>query len=116
MQRTLKLLREEGYTCEITEHFNPYSKTRKDMWGFADIAALHAAHIGTLYVQTTTGDHMAERRDKILALPSARLTLEAQNRIWLIGWRQVGPRGKRKTWEPRVEALTLADFAAELIP
>jgi hypothetical protein len=52
---------------------------------------------------------MAARQRKIEGLPEAAEWLEGR-RLWVVGWRKVGPRGKRKLWEPRVvEACLTAD-------
>ena len=42
MQRSLSKLREEGWFCEITEHFVPWPAPghRKDLFGFSDIIAV----------------------------------------------------------------------------
>lgn len=99
-QRSLKKMRDEGWTCAITERWNPHVKIRQDLFGFIDILCFKDEI--TLAVQTTSGDHVAERIDKIRALPVARDwsgTIFRQIRVH--GWRKVGPRGKRKVWECR---------------
>lgn len=110
-QRTLKFLRAAGNTCAITERWNPHSKTRQDLFGFIDVVAMHPQEKGILGVQTTSGSNHAARRSKILDLPAARLWLETGNRLWVISWEKKGKAGKRKLWEPRIQAVTLADFA-----
>jgi len=99
MQRSLALLRKEGWTCGITEHWNPHAKRRFDLFGFIDIEAIRDDE--TLAVQTTTGANVAARVAKIKALPEAAMWLAAGNRIEVHGWRKVGPRGKQKKWDVR---------------
>lgn len=48
--RTLKLLRDQGYTAEIVERFNTFSHTRKDFCGFADILAFQVGENGVTAV------------------------------------------------------------------
>ena len=62
-QLSLAKLREEGYTCWITEHWNNWSKTRQDLFGFIDILALKGNE--TLAIQTTTATNLNARCKKI---------------------------------------------------
>lgn len=99
-QRSLKKLRGEGWLVHITERWNPFAKIRQDMFGFIDLLAIRGDV--TLAVQTTSGSNVAARVEKIRSLQSHAVWLESPNRkIVVHGWRKVGPRGKRKTWECR---------------
>ena len=100
-QRSLKKLRDEGYTCAITERWNAHAKIRQDLFGFIDVLAFN--DLITLAVQTTSGDNVSARIQKIMALPAARAwaTGNIFRSIVVHGWRKVGPRGKRKVWECR---------------
>lgn len=100
-QRSLKKLRSDGWTCAITEHWNPYSKTRSDLFGFCDILCFKDEV--TLAVQTTSGDNVSHRLEKIMGIPAAKAwaTGSIFRQITIHGWRKVGPRGKRKVWECR---------------
>ena len=100
-QRTLALLREKGYLCGIVEKWNPHAKIRQDLFGFIAIVALNPG-IGIVGVQTTSGSNMSPRQQKITSSEEARDWSEAGGNIWLIGWRKVGARGKRKLWAPRI--------------
>lgn len=108
-QRSLKLLRDEGRFCEITEHWNPYAKIRKDMFGFVDVIAI--SENDTLAVQTTSGSNVSARLSKIAACPGALIWLQSTSRrIEVHGWRKVGERGKRKLWECRRVEVKLEDL------
>ena len=101
-QRSLKKLREDGWFCAITEHWNAWSKTRQDLFGFIDILAIKGDT--TLAVQTTSGSNVSARIAKIRSLQASSLWLESINREIIVhGWRKVGAAGKRKTWECREE-------------
>ncbi len=104
-QRTLAYLREEGFTCGITEKWNQHAGIRQDLFGFIDLVALHPA-LGTYGVQATSGTNVSARIEKIRGLETHATWLQAGNKILVIGWRKVGPRGKRKVWEPRIVELT----------
>jgi hypothetical protein len=97
-QRSLKLLRSRGYTCEIVERWNPFAHIRQDLFGFIDIVAINGNE--TLAVQTTTAGNAAARVAKIRGLQLHSLWLESPHRkIVVHGWAKRGPRGKRKVWE-----------------
>ena len=115
MVRSLAWCRERGITPWIVERSIPYRNVKIDLFGFGDILGIDPDFPGSLIIQTTTGDHMAERITKITeepeVAPRARAWLLAGNRITVHGWRKVGPRGKRKLWELREQAITLENFA-----
>lgn len=85
-QRSLEYLREQGYYPEVVEKYNSFTKRKNDLWGFIDILAIKRDEV--LAVQTTSGDHVAERIKKIMdsdLLPKVR---EAGIRIVVHGWRK----------------------------
>lgn len=108
-QRTLKLLRDRGYICAITEHWNGWAKVRQDLLGFIDIIGLHRDQQGVLAVQTTSGSNVSARVAKIQAEPRAAAWLASGNQIVVHGWRKVGPRGKQKKWECREIPVTTTE-------
>jgi len=73
-------------------------RQKKDLFGFADWVAARANEPGTVYGQSTTVSHQANRMAKILASPMAPILLQAGNRILVHGWvkRQ---RNKQTFWE-----------------
>lgn len=104
-QRSMAKLKAEGFICQIAEKWVPASPAgfkgplvRKDAWGFADIEAAKVGVNGTLYVQTTSGAHVAARIAKIRSIAAAGILLAAGNHIVVHGWSKKGPRGKRKLW------------------
>jgi len=108
VQRTLKYLRDHGYTAEKTEHFNFYAKKRQDLFGFIDVLAVNDEHL--LALQVSDGAHHAGHTSAIKALPVARqLVFHMDVEIW--SWSKRGRRGKRKLWALRRESLT-----AKLLP
>jgi len=100
-QRSLKLLRSQGWTCWITEHWNPHAGIRQDLFGFADLVAL--AKDNVLLVQTTSGSHVSARIEKIRQNPIALLWLSSPTR-WLVihGWRKPA---KSRSWVCRTVHL-----------
>lgn len=103
-QRSLAWLRDQGYLCQVVEHWNAHAHVRRDLFGFIDILAVDSA--GTLAVQTTSGAHVAERIAKIRGHENFPALVKAGWRIEVHGWRRIiGDTGK-KEWKVRVEMVT----------
>jgi hypothetical protein len=85
-QRTLKTLREAGWLAEVVEHWNPFSKTRHDLYGWIDIVAIRQGQ--TLGLQVTTDGNAAARQKKMLALDTLDAWLAAGNMAQLWGWKK----------------------------
>lgn len=93
-QRSLNKLREEGYLCQIVEHWNPFARIRQDLFGFVDIVAVKANE--TIAIQTTARDSIQSRVKKIEEHKNYPLLKQAGWRIVCHGW------GKLKTgWDCR---------------
>jgi hypothetical protein len=97
-ERSLKLLRKEGWRVAVVEKWNPHAKVRQDLFGFADLIAFGAPGIVTL-VQVTSYSNMSSRRAKIRANEIADAWLLSY-RIELHGWKKVG-----KAWMLKREVL-----------
>ena len=113
-QRSLKLMRDEGWTCCVVEKWNPHARIRQDAFGFGDIlfcADTPSVGLAVGLLQTTTASHVQLRVDKILALPAAKTWVQAGGEILVHGWAKKGPRGKRKVWTVNTRQITLEDFA-----
>lgn len=93
-QRSLKMLREQGYECEIVERWNAFAKVRKDLYGFIDILCM-CPHRGFLAVQTTTASHAEARLQKIDQEPRALQFLAAGGHIHIHGWKKLGVRNSK---------------------
>ena len=108
-QRSLKMLRDDGWHCWIVEHFNPHVKPhgiRQDMFGCIDILCIRGPE--TLAVQTTSGSAVSAHLKKMEAneyLPRMR---DANWTIHLHGWRKVKVKrgGKATRWDCRVVDLS----------
>jgi hypothetical protein len=84
VERTLKALRDEGLPYWRTEHYNPYSRKRVDLFNLFDYIAIGDGIIG---IQVTSASHRADHRRKILEGEYTRPWLEAGGRIQLRTWR-----------------------------
>lgn len=99
LQRSLKKLRDEGWMVAKTEHWNAFSRTRQDLFGFIDLLALRGHN--TLALQVTSGSNSSAREQKIRGLAQAGIWLAAGNRIVIHAWAKRGPRGQKKVWTCR---------------
>lgn len=98
-QRSLKLLRDEGYTVAIVEHWNGFVKKRYDLFGFIDLLALRGDE--TLAVQTTSYSNVSARVNKIADHENVAAVRKAGWGIAVHGWHKVGNR-----WQVRVVDLS----------
>jgi hypothetical protein len=99
-QRSLKHLRDNGLLAGVVERWIPRANVRSDLFGCIDIVALEEDGT-TVFVQTTTGDHFAERRKKIEA-NDALPRMTAKGRVVLHGWR----KNAKGRWVLREEVLS----------
>lgn len=88
--RSLKWLRENGWTPAVVERFNTFSKKRIDLFGAFDILAIHPHQHGALGIQVTSKSNASSRRNKLLQNPLVALWLSSSNPAHLHYW------GKRK--------------------
>lgn len=110
--RTLALLREQGWTAEVVERWIAQSRTRKDLFGIADIVAFNERLV--MLVQTTSTPNMSVRISKIVAIPEAFEWQMHPNRlIAVIGWRKYRKAQDGKFWRPTVRYVGERDFYAE---
>lgn len=114
--RTLAECRRRGWVAQNVEQFVrfPPPGHRLDLFGVIDIIAIVPPMSSggvdlprTGYIlgiqATASAAHHAHRRDKILAEPRAAAWVAAGGRLELWSWSKRGDRGKRKTWQLRVE-------------
>jgi hypothetical protein len=84
-QRSLAALRELGYLVEVVEKWNSFTRTRKDLWGWADLLALRRGEVLAVQV-TSTG--VSSRIKKIMDSETIGRVREAGIRIEVHGWRK----------------------------
>ncbi len=99
--RSMALLRKRGLVPAQVERWNAWAKVRHDAFGIFDVIAIGDGYI--LGVQSTTLDHLGERKTKLFASPHTRLWLEAGGKIELHGWRKL--LRPRPRWEAKIIVL-----------
>ena len=93
-QRSLKLLREQGWVVDIVER--RVGPVTKDLFGIFDLVAVHPEEGYVLAVQTTTSSHFASRRKKMEGSPHLDTWLRTGSVAELHGWVKRGA-----TWHCR---------------
>lgn len=98
--RAMEQLRKDGWQwIEVVERWNPYSRTRHDLFNLVDVLAV-CSERGTLAVQAC-GRDFASHRDKILRSPCSLVLVEAGWAFELWGFRKL-----KSGWTIRVEQFT----------
>lgn len=82
-QRSLAALRELGYLVEVVEKWNSFTRTRKDLWGWADLLAIRRGEVLAVQV-TSTG--VASRVRKVSESETIARVREAGVRVEVHGW------------------------------
>ena len=98
-QRSLKYLRDQGYTVAIVEYFNYFTKRRHDLFQFADLLAIRENEV--LLVQVTSGSNVAARIKKIAANEHIDAVRKSGMRVEVHGWRRLV-----SGWSPRIVDLS----------
>ena len=97
-QRSLKMLRDQGYKVWIVEHWNPWARIRQDLFGCIDILAIGNGE--TLAVQTTSRSNVAARQKKIVENEYYPEMVRSGWKVHIHGW------GKLKDgWQAKIVEL-----------
>lgn len=83
-QRTLKHLRDAGYTAAVVEHWNPHARIRQDLFGIIDVIGVGEG--GTVAVQATSRSNVAARVTKIAESDTIGAIRKAGWRVLVHGW------------------------------
>jgi hypothetical protein len=103
--RTLKLLRDSGFVAAVVEKWLPHVNRRRDLFGFADLLAVHRVERGVLLVQATTKANVAARLKKARSKPELSVWLRNGGRFEVWGWYRDAGRWQVKRVEVRGDEL-----------
>lgn len=99
-QRTLKLLRDEGYLAAVVERWNAHARVRQDLFGVVDVIGIREGE--TLAVQATSASNVSARVRKIADSEATPVIRAAGWRFVVHGWRKAA-NGR---WTCRVEDVS----------
>jgi hypothetical protein len=94
----------------VVERWLPHAHVRRDLFGFADVLAVHPRDRLFLLVQATTVDHVAGRLTKAKARPELAAWLRAGGAFEVQGWTR-----KEKRWHCKRVAVRAEDLAAVVL-
>jgi hypothetical protein len=109
-QRSLKELRKRGWQCAIVEKWLPPRGKmkfgiRQDLWGFADILACKPDTHSFALIQTFPMARWKDHAEKLAAIPELQVWKQTGGVVLMHGWRFGGPRGQKKQWILKEEAI-----------
>src|SRR5262245_20122745 len=103
--RTLAYLRQLGYLAAVTERFIAQARKKIDLFGIADILAVHPRERSVLLVQCTTAAHVGDRLRRIQARPELPGLLMAGVSVEVWGWKLISGRWRVQRTALDVEGL-----------
>lgn len=103
--RSLARLRKRGYHAAVVEHWNSHIKVRQDLWGIADVIAVHPMWREFVLVQATSVSNISSRVNKVKASRNLAPWILAGGRFVVHGWRKL----KSGLWDVREVEITLED-------
>lgn len=110
MQRSLRHLRESGWTVARVEYWLAPARRRIDVWRFGDLLACKPDGRPTL-IQTTSGSNVSARLNKARENAGPLVAwLLSGGRLVVHGWAKRGPRGEPKRWTLREVSLNVQDL------
>ena len=98
-QRTLAVLRADGWLPAIVEKWNPHARIRQDLYGFIDLLAIRDGE--TLAIQCCAGSSAAARVAKITDHENLAAVRKAGWRVEVWAWRKL-----KSGWSPRIVDLS----------
>ena len=112
MERTKKALKEAGITRWSVEHYNPWSRTRRDLFNIIDLLALDNGIVGIQVFGEDFSQHVKKITEEHAAYTVAWLQ-QPGARIEFWGWRKVKKKrgGKLMIWKPRIADILLINNA-----
>jgi hypothetical protein len=105
--RTLDSLRESGYIADIVERRLPKCFVCRDLFGIADLLAVHPAERVVLLIQVTSAGNITHRLERIRARPELPAVLAAGVRVEIWGWAK-----RNRCWHARRVAIQPGDLTA----
>lgn len=104
--RSLKWLRDKGFSAQVVEKYNMFAHVRIDLFGCIDIVAIHPELNGVTGVQSTTSSHLQDHIKKSVAIPELKLWLIAGNSFMIQVWR----KNAKNRWVSKEKVIKLEDL------
>jgi len=124
LERSKALLKSDGWLCWKTEHYNPWSMRKTDVFNMLDLIAIRPDRPGVLGLQVC-GEDIAIHIHKLLSgycvssgkykgtlippNPYLPIWLKAGNPFFIWGWRLREHKGTKDTYQLREVEFILQD-------
>lgn len=110
--RSLAECRKRGWTAQVVERFNSFSKKRIDLFGCIDIVVITPS--GILGVQACAGSSHADRRAKVLNEERVAEWVAAGGRFEIWSWsKKASGRWELRSEDMRDAVLAIASHRAQ---
>lgn len=116
-ERTKAYYKKLGWEIGTSSWWNPFvprgdgkKGMRQDLFGCIDMIGIPPGGI-LAGIQVTASSGHSARVKKILAESRMKKWVGSGARLLVISWGKKGLRGKVKRWTPRIQEITLEDFA-----
>jgi hypothetical protein len=103
--RSLDHLRKLGFVADVCERWLAHINRKRDLFGVADLVAIHPRDKLVMLIQATTAAHVPDRLRRIQARPELPALLRAGLGIEVWGWHQVGDRWRVRRVQVQAEDL-----------
>jgi len=113
-ERTLRRLRDAGWTAQVVERWNAHARRRVDLFNCIDILAVHPDGPCIMGVQATTRPNVPARVNKILATPQAEAWVRSGGLLHVWGWYRTKLLTDGRWWFYRSVMLVWDAEAGEL--
>lgn len=85
-QRSLEHMREQGFRCQVVEHWVPHVNIRRDLFGFIDVLCIKDGQV--VAIQACSGTDVSKRVLKIVESEAQPDVVKCGWRIVVHGWRK----------------------------
>ena len=107
-QRTLKLMRDQGFHAQVVERTIPYKFIKVDLYNWIDIVATHPKRMGIFGIQVTSGSNLSTRIHKANGNPALISWLLSGGNLLAHGWRKLKGR-----WAVDERYISMEDLTRE---
>jgi hypothetical protein len=108
--RTVDWLRRQGWLAAVVEVYISAVRRYRDLFGVADVLAVHPHDRAVLLVQATSLAHVGDRLRRLAARPELPGLLAAGLAVEVWGWRRRG-----RTWEVKRVAARPGDLPPQVV-
>lgn len=119
---TMAWMRKMGFLTAKVERWNPFAHVRVDLFGFADVLAIHEGKQGVFAIQTTWFGNFQDHKVKMWKLRTKDplcekrfvnplvVYLKSGNPVWLVLWKKVSKETDEGEWFERKRIIPFVSY------